>query len=63
MKEETDELTFIHLSLACKWREGKQKGSGKREPVGMAKDFDFQNVDNLCYVKINLSLCKHKNNN
>ena len=34
-------LTFCRL-IACEQGEGKERGRGKREPVGMAKDFDFQ---------------------
>ena len=29
-------------SIACEQGEGKERRRGKREPVGMAKDFDFR---------------------
>ena len=30
------------LRIACEQREGYGREMGKREPVGMAKDFDFE---------------------
>ena len=35
-------LSFISQLLSCEQREGKERGGGKSEPVGMAKDFLFQ---------------------
>ena len=32
----------IKLGLACEQEQGKERGRGKREHVGMAKDFNFQ---------------------
>ena len=41
-------------SLACEQKEEKERGRGKREPVGMAKDFDFQMP--AIYVMFKLSI-------
>ena len=32
----------MRAELACKQGEGKERERGKREPVRMAEDFDFQ---------------------
>ena len=32
----------VNVSLACEQGQGEETGRGKREPVGMVKDFDFQ---------------------
>ena len=44
MKQKSYFPLYVTLKLACEQGEGigKEGGRGKREPVGMAKDFDFQ---------------------
>ena len=46
-------LTFCHL-IACEQGEGKERGRGKREPLGMAKVFDFQMP--VIYVMFKLTI-------
>ena len=38
--------------LTCKQWEGKKRERGKKEPVGMAKDFDFQMPVIYMYVTL-----------
>ena len=40
--------------LACEQEQGKERGRGKREPVGMAKDFNFQTQ--IIYFMFKLSI-------
>ena len=49
--------------VACEWGEERERGRGKREPVRMAKDFDFPSTSNLCHIQINYTDRKHNNNN
>ena len=36
------EVSYYSLGCELKWRERKERGRGKKKPVVMGKDFDFQ---------------------
>ena len=57
-------MDILRNVLACEQEQGKERGITKRnrEPVRMAKVFDFQMLVNLCHVQINNSGRKHNNN-